>query len=42
MVKPKKQTRKVAIKGEPHNKTKRQPGIKKRRLLIAESATEKA
>ena len=42
VLKPKKQTKKVAIKGEPQNKTKRQLGIKKRRLLIAESATEKA
>jgi hypothetical protein len=41
ILKPKKPTRKVEIRGEPKNKTKRQPGIKKRRLLIVESDTEK-
>ena len=35
--KSKKKTKKVTIKGEPQNKTKRVPGVKKRRLLIAKS-----
>jgi hypothetical protein len=38
----KKQTRKLIIKGEPKNKSKRRPDIKKRKLLIVESdSTEK-
>jgi len=37
----KKPTKKIVIKGEPKNKTKRRPDIKKRRLLIVESDTEK-
>jgi len=37
-----KPTRKVIIKGEPKNKSRRKPGINKRRLLIVESSdTEK-
>jgi hypothetical protein len=38
---PKKQTKKIIIKGQPLNKTKRNPAIKQRRLLIVESDTEK-
>jgi hypothetical protein len=37
----KKQSRKLVIKGEPKNKSRRRPDIKKRRLLIVESDTEK-
>jgi hypothetical protein len=37
----KKSTKKIAIKGETKNKTKRNPSVKKRRLLIVESDTEK-
>jgi hypothetical protein len=41
ITKPKKQTKKIEIKGEPQNRTKRQLGINKRRILIADSNTEK-
>ena len=37
----KKPTKKVIIRGEPKNKTRRNPQIKKRKLLIVESETEK-
>lgn len=37
----KKSTKKIAIKGEAKNKTKKNPSVKKRRLLIVESDTEK-
>jgi hypothetical protein len=33
----KKPTKKVKIRGDPKNKTRRNPNIKKRRLLIVES-----
>jgi len=37
----KKQTKKVVIKGQQHaNKTKRNQGVKQRRLLIVDSDTE--
>ena len=37
----KKPSRKVLVRGEPKNKSRRRPDIKKRRLLIVESDTEK-
>ena len=37
----KKPSKKIVVKGEPKNKTKRKPDIKKKRLLIIESDTEK-
>ena len=41
IMQPKKKTKKVIIRGQPLNKTKRNPAIKKRRLLIIDSDTEK-
>ena len=37
----KKPSKKILVKGEPKNKTKRKPGIKKKKLLIVDSDTEK-
>ena len=37
----KKPSRKVLVRGKPKNKSRRRPDIKKRRLLIVESDTEK-
>ena len=37
----KKPSRKILVRGEPKNKSRRRPDIKKRRLLIVESDTEK-
>jgi len=37
----KKPSRKIAVRGDPKNKSRRRPDVKKRKLLIVESETEK-